>query len=303
MKTLILATFLICISGKLVAQFNKQCIPSQLMVAAENLNFRELPNINSKIIGILTNSEILNVLEVHYSQENTYRNIHEFSWIKVQRLQTKKIGYVFGKYLKTLETAYLDGSDSDRIQGGYWYGIYQEGEKIKIEKIIPEISKSRIRFNLTTKDGKKCKVLICSQNEIKQDKINGVLIEDDEEYLKIGTRKRLMSVGNNEFSIICTGRVELNPPTLIRKEEKVIFLITKIDGSKRSFIQQDLSDCLSKFGEVGYQIQFAGDLIGDDIPEIIISEGDTRTSSVYYFRSNKKGILELMSITTTSNKC
>ncbi|MBK9737719.1 MAG: hypothetical protein IPO92_23365 [Saprospiraceae bacterium] len=67
----------------------------------------------------------------------------------------------------------------------------------------------------------------------------------------------------------------MNPPSLIRKNEKIIFLTTHIDGSKRHYVEQDLSGCISQFGEVGYQIHFAGDLNDDGIPELIISEGTT----------------------------
>ena len=285
------------------AQFNETCLPEKLIVAAENLNFREGPSTDSKIIGKLTNSEFLTLVEIHDREEIIYWNTFEFSWLKVERIQTGETGYVLGKYLKTPEMAYLNYHDSDRVQRGNWYGIYQEGEKIKVEKTYPKIAELDEEFSSITGSREEHKILICSQDEIGEGEINGRIFENDTEYLKIGTQKRLVRIGDFEFSLACTGEVELNPPSLIRKNEKIIFLTTDIDGSRRHYFQQDLSDCISQFGEVGYQIHFAGDLNNDGIPELIISEGTTHGRSVYYFRSNEEGKLELASITGGSSKC
>jgi hypothetical protein len=284
-------------------QFDEGCLPDKLMVAAENLNFREKPNTESRIIGQLTNSELLTLIEIHEKKENIYWNTFEFSWVKVQRIQTGEIGYVFGKYLKTPEMAYLNYHDTDRIQKGNWYGIYQEGGKVKIEKTTPKISELDEGFSSIVGSSENHKILVCSQDEIKEGEINGHILENDREYLKIGIKKRLIRIGDFEFSLVCTGEVELNPPSLIRKNEKIIFLTTEIDGSRRHYVQQDLSDCISQFGEVGYQIHFVGDLNDDGIPELLISEGTTHGGNVYYFRSNKEGKLELVSITGVSRNC
>lgn len=280
-------------------QIDMGCLPDKLIVAAENLNFREQPNTKSRIIGKLTNTEYLNLLE----KENIYWKTLGFSWVKVQRLQTGEIGYVFGKYLKTPEMAYLNYHDSDRIQKGNWYGIYQEEGKVKIEKTTPKISELEEGFSSIIGSSEKHKILVCSQDEIKEGEINGHILENDREYLKIGIQKRLLRIGDVEFSLVCTGEVEPNSTGLIRKNEKIIFLTTEIDGSRRHSVQQDLSDCIYQFGEVGYQIQFAGDLNNDGIPELIISGGTTHGGSIYYFRSSKEGKLELVSITGISSKC
>jgi hypothetical protein len=302
MQKLILLLPILLIFQIANAQFDEKCLPEKLIVAAENLDLREKPNTDSKIIGELSNSELLKLIEIHDREENIYSNTFEFSWVKVQRVQTGEIGYVLGKYLKTLEMAYLNRHESDRIQKGNWYGIYQEGGKVIIEKTNPRIIEIDEGFGSITGSREEHKILICTQDEIEEGEINGRIFENDKEYLKIGNQKRLIRIGDFNFSLICTGEVELIPPSLIRKNEKIIFLTTEIEGPRRHYVQQDLSDCISQFGEVGYHIHFAGDLNDDGIPELIISEGTTHGASVYYFRSNEQGKLELSSITGVSSK-
>ncbi|MCP3932643.1 MAG: hypothetical protein GY705_26535 [Bacteroidetes bacterium] len=71
-----------------------------------------------------------------------------------------------------------------------------------------------------------------------------------------------------------------------------------IDGIKRKYSTQDISENFIKFGEIGYSVEFAGDLNRDGVPELIIYEGDAnKSTAVYYFKSNPKGEIELQSIT------
>jgi hypothetical protein len=289
--------------GQINGQHDEKCLPKKLIVAAENLNFRTEPNTKSKTIGKLENSELLTFIKLLREENDGYWSGISNSWIKVERVQTGEIGYVFGKYVKSQEMAYMNYHDADRIQKGNWYGIFQEGNKVKIEKSSPKISELDEGFNSIVANNEKHKILICSQTEIKEGEINGKLFDNQREYLQIGIQKRLIRIGDFEFSLACTGEVELKQGWMTRKNEKIIFQKMEFDGSQRHYSQQDLTECILQYGEVGYMIHFAGDLNNDGIPELIISEGTTHGGTVYYFQSNEKGELELASITGVSSNC
>lgn len=302
MQKAIIATLALLCGCLLFGQSEGPCLPNQLIVAATDLNFRAGPSTDSRIIGKLGDAERLTLIEVHEQQERLLWSAFHYSWLKVERGQTGEQGYVFGKYVKTPEMAYLNHHDSDRAQRGNWYGIYQEGGKTKIEKTVPKFKEEDDHAPVIySKDAHT--ILICTQEEVKEGEVQGQLFENERAYLKVGTKKELISIGKASFSLVFTGEVVLKPPILIRKNERVIFLTTLFVGPERHYIQQDLTDCLSQFGEVGYQVHFAGDLNGDGIPELILSEATTRQASVYYFRSNQDGQLELVSITGAVSRC
>lgn len=140
-------------------------------------------------------------------------------------------------------------------------------------------------------------ITISSQSPLKEGSINGHIYADHEGNLTIGQKVDLLWTTEKHFSIACTGEVALNDYMgFTRINERIVFIIEKIDGSQRHYSKQDLTPCIHKFGEVGYHLIFAGDLNNDGIPEIIFSEADTRESVTYYFMSNKEGNLELKSI-------
>ena len=299
-KSLILILGLL-IGLQMNAQIDEKCLPSKLIVSAENLNFRAEPNTKSKPIGKLNNAEPLTLIKLLNENNRGYWSGLSTSWIKVKRDKTGEIGFVFGKYVKPQEMAYINYHDSDRLQKGNWYGIFEENGKVKIERASPKIVEDSGFKSILSED--KHKIIICSQDEINEGEIKGSLFFDQIEYLKIGIQKQLLRIGNREFSLVCTGEVTLKPPILIRKNEKVTFVTNEIDGPRRIYKQQDLTDCILQYGEVGYQIHFFGDLNNDGFPELIISEGSNHGGTVYYFKSNKKGELELQSITGISTKC
>ena len=291
-------------STPLSSQTNQICQSKKLIVAAEDLNFRNGPSTDSKSIGKLNNSEKLTLLEIIGEEYENYWNDYSNSWIKVERDSTKEEGYVFGKYVKSQEMAYINYHDSDRLQPGNWYGIYKDKDKdkVKIEKANPEIEVIDEGYK-SIKSDEKHKIIICTQDKFEEGQLNAKLFDFQSKYLKIGDQIRLLQIDNVEYSLVCTGEVSLNKGWILRKNEKIILLKTEIIGSNRKYTQQDLSDCIHKYGEIGYKIHFAGDLNKDKVPELIISEGSTKGGTVYYFISNKNGELELKSTTGISSKC
>jgi hypothetical protein len=301
MKTLLIILFGFLFVGQINGQLNEKCLPKNLIVVAENLNFRTQPNTNSKSIARLENSELLTFIGlVRENDEDNYYDISS-SWIKVKRNRTGEIGYVFGEYVMSQEMAYLNLNDADKIQSGNWYGIYNVGNKVLIEKSLPKISNSDEGFISLVSNHEKHRIIICSQEIINEGEITGNL--RDEESLKIGINKRLAHIGNIDYSLACTGEYVIRNGNLIGENEKVILQKMFTSGLIKNYTQQDLTDCLLQFGGGEYIIHFTGDLNNDGVPELIISEASTQQRAVYYFRSNKSGILELQSISYFYSKC
>lgn len=286
------------------AQYPKTCMPQSLIVSGSEVNFRAEPNTTSKPIGKFIDGELINFISV--IQHLDYGNWVNFSdaWFKVKRTTTGEEGFIFGKYVKPPEMAYYNHGDCERIQNGNWYGISQEGNNVIVEKIMPSLKKDdHGHLSIVGSKGEQ-KILVCSQSELNEGKIEGKFYGTYGENLSIGMKVNLLRIKDNNFSLACIGEVELGRFTeFIRKNEKVYFIIEEIDGSQRRYHKQDLTDCLRQFGEVGYTLIFAGDLNNDGIPEVIFSEGDNRGGIMYYFMSTQDRKLELKSIVESSDKC
>lgn len=304
-KIVILLLSLICL-GNINAQTLKNCHPQTLIVAAENLNFRAAPETKGKVIDQLDNGEVMTFLEIPQSEIERHRFINGLSyvWIKVQRNRTGEEGYVFGKYLKAANMAYQKYNDGDRIQKGNWYGIFKGKKSLQLEKINPKLGEMDGFSHMSTGE-EKYQFLICSQKGLSEGAISGRLFdyESNSDIIKIGTRRQIYSTTDRSFELVCTGEVKYDPPWMAREKERVLFITEVRDGANRKYIQQDLTDCLLQYGEVGYYLHFVGDLNGDNIPELILSEGDTKMGVTYYFVSNAAGELELESRTVVSSKC
>lgn len=303
MKKSILLFILILQSFQAKSQIDENCFGKEYIVAAENLNFRSQPNTESKIIGRLANGEKLTLLEINNQDgEDRYCCYPWVEWLKVKRNKNGEIGYVSGQYVKPQNIAYLNGQTCDRLQKGYWYGIYNEDGKTKLKKLKPEIKTKVDGSKIISVKPEKYKLIIGSQEEFTEGIIDGKLLKYPNEYIKIGTNRKLLRIGENEFRLVCLGEIKLeNPYDLIRFNEKLEFLTIK---SYKDFKSEELSKCLFGFGNIGYQIHFFGDLNKDGIPELILSEsGETEGGMLYYFMSNNDGKLELKSLANEDNDC
>jgi Bacterial SH3 domain len=303
MKIAVLFIKCILMMVQLNAQINEQCLPKMLIVAAENLNFRSGPDTNTIVLAVLTNSEPLALIELQSTSGTIYWNSVDVSWLRVKRIRTGEIGYVYGKHVKAAEMAYLVYYDCDRVQSGNWYSIFPDEGKIKMERTIPVISEFDKGFKSITGSKSEYEILICSQDELEVGEIDGILFENTITNLQFGTELQLLKIKDVEFSLICIGGDLVNTHNSGQRDERIIFQTAKVNGLEKSYLHQDLSDCISKFGEGGYHVHFAGDINNDGIPELIFSEGTNNGSAVYYFKSNTEGKLELQSITGSTSKC
>lgn len=293
------------ISGFLEAQYFENCIPGELIVNGDRVNFRSEPNSNSTPIGKLIDGEPLIFNEIVLEEQGaSWLSLNE-SWLKVKRVTTGESGFVFGKYVIPQEMAFLPYSDCDRIQKGNWYGIYKDGANVMVEKSIPVLKRDGEKgFKYIQSNDEKHTILICAQGSLTEGIIEGRIYGRDDGFLSIGRSAGLMRIKNNRFSLVCTGEVELNSiMQFTRINEKIFFVIEEIDGDQLHYFKQDLTECIHKFGEGGYKLIFAGDLNNDGVPEIIFSEGDNRQSLLYYFVSNRDRQLELKSIFNGFDKC
>ena len=223
-------------------------------------------------------------------------------WLKVKRNKNNEIGYVSGQYVKPQNVAYLNGQSCERIQSGYWYGIYNEDGKTKIKKVNPKVKTEVDESKNISVESKKYKLIIGSQEEFTEGVIQGKLFKYPSEYIKIGTNRKLLRIDGNEFRLIYSGEVKLYPPYELQRVHGKLELLTI--KSYTDFKSQELTKCLFGFGNIGYQIHFIGDLNKDGFPELILSEsGETEGGMLYYFMSNKDGKLELKSLANEDNGC
>ena len=296
-QLLIIAQILLCFQA--IAQ---DYFPKDLIVTTAYLNFREKPSPKANIIATLENAEYLQTVKL---VKNKNTNFYDYNlgniWIKVRRAKDDKIGYVYGKYVKSQNIAYSNYQDCEKVQHGFWYGIYQKKNKPFLKKITPKVLLIDGYKTIQSND-ERSKFLICSQKKLSEGEIMGQIYEGSPKSITIGTRQTLLRTKNNYFELACTGKVELAPYSFIRNEEKIYFLKTEISGGQSNYTEQELKGIL-KYGEIGYYLLFAGDLNGDGIPEIILSEGDNHSGTLYYFLSNERGELELQSTTWSFDKC
>jgi|WetSurMetagenome_2_1015567.scaffolds.fasta_scaffold09848_6 hypothetical protein len=271
------------------------------MVVGEGVNFRTEPNTNSTPSGKLINGELLLFKEIVPGIKNRLWITIDESWLKVQRVSTGEIGFVFGKYVRTQEAI---NPDIKLIQIGNWYNIFKKdlGVTVKKSKPVLQVNVDGDTTIITNHEG--YWISICSQSGLNEGNVEGHIYSDNEGNLSIGKQEVLLRNQKYQFNLVCTGEVELDRfMGFTRTDERIYFITEVFNGSQTSYSKQDLTDCILKFGETGYHLNFAGDLNGDGIPEIIFSEATTREGVTYYFVSNKEGKLELKSISYGYDKC
>ncbi len=257
------------------------------MVAAENLNFRDAPNLNSKVIGQFENNELLELLELLETSD--------FEWYKIRR-KDKSEGYVHSKYIIPVNSAYGNYQDCSKLGNLNWYGIFQNGANISLNKVNPKLQ-SIDDYSMILMEDNNLKFFISTQEFIQEGEIQAYLNSNDE-FIRIGTNRQLYSDKGFNYSIVFAGEY-LYEGYLTRTKER-IYLQRKTVTSTTTW---ELSQFLDGYGEYGYQLHFVGDINGDDIPEIIISEATTQYATFYYIMSNSQGKLELQSKTYSDSKC
>ncbi len=196
----------------------------------------------------------------------------------------------------------MKNQSCDRLQNGYWYGIYNEDGKTKIARVNPTIRTEVDGSNNLSVASKKHQLIIGSPEELKEGVIQGELFKYPNEYIKIGTNRELPRIGQHGFRLVCTGEVKLESPNILQRVHEKLELLTI--KSYNDYKSQELTNCLFGFGNIGYQIHFVGDLNSDGFPELILSEsGETEGGMLYYFVSDKNGKLELKSLTNGGDGC
>lgn len=286
-------------------------MPKHLIVAAENLNFREEPNTKSRVIDQLDNSELLETLKLIEREDWGIYNYNFIrSWIKVRRKATGEIGYVFGKYVLPQNIAYLHYSVVEKIQTGFWYGIHQNSDSTRFySSLVPLLKKEeescsgeellRLYSKNTPAD-----IVFCSQKKLNPKIMIGQIIKpyQGKSLIPIGGEKTfdfsddlkvIFKSSGYEFNSIGTSFPD-------RSAKEKITLTLSDPYVERNY---DLSKDLLKFGESGYYVNFIGDLNNDGIPDFFLQEATTHGGAFYFFMSNEKGEIELQSITWSSSKC
>ena len=272
-------------------------MPKNLIVAAENLNFREEPNTESRVLDQLDNSELLETLEL----------VKKGSWIKVRRKITNEVGYVFGKYVLPQNVAYPNFFDAWRIQNGNWYGIVEEENQLIFKSITPQITVEKDSFiheSYIHSNEKNVKYIFCSQIELNPKKMSGQIMKQyqGKSLIPIGGEKTFELSDKLKLNFSSSGvKSDLTFGYDYERVNKERVTLTIIDSKEKRVF--DLSKDLLKFGESGYYLNFLGDLNDDGIPDFFLQEATTHGGAFYFFMSNENGEIELQSITWSSSKC
>lgn len=232
---------------------------------------------------------------------------YENSWIKVKRNSTNQVGYVFGKYIKPRNAAYLSGQDCDRIQSGYWYGITDMDRKYKLERCMPQIdtvfatADGNHYWTIIRDTSEKYDIIICSQAQLiegKRDKIipkNGIPLRNDEGV-------KVLKNANISYSIICTDGPRDSTSLLKENKPRIILQRVEIRPEGNVYNEQDLTNFFIQYG-MSISLIMSADINLDGVPDLIFSEANNRSGTIYYFISNSEGVLELQSMTWGYSKC
>ena len=286
-------------------------MPKNLIVAAENLNFREKPTTQSRVIDQLDNSELLETIELVKNEEwGIYNYDFKKSWIKVRRKMTGEVGYVFGKYVLPQNVAYPYYSVVERIQTGYWYGIHLNhlNDSTYFSQITPIIKKeeepcSGDTFPRLYSKKSFVDIFLCSQEKLNLDEVYGKSFSGflGKTLIPVGGQK-LFELRKQKVIFRSSGveeRYYSGYETERSKKEKFT-MIVQSSNQEWSF---DLTKHILKFGESGYYLNFLGDLNNDEVPDFILQEATNHGGAFYFFMSNENGEIELQSISWSTNEC
>lgn len=276
-----------------------------LIVVADDLNFRSEANTSSNIISKLKRGEHLTLKNVVQSENNHYNLFWGFErhWVKVVRESTGAVGFVYGDFVSNQNAAFFKNQDCSKIQNGNWYGLYHSNGEVFMVRVNPKIETSLDGYNFISSDSTKYQFYICSNTRLREGKIDGTILTKKEKYITVNSKYPLIRIEENQFDLVGTGTVELRNGYLGISDKELIFLKTEIQNGNKKYYEQNLTKSIIGYGEVGYKIEFVGDLNRDGVPELILSEADNRSGTLYYFLSNEKGELELQSLTWSYSKC
>ena len=277
-------------------------MPDKLIVVANDLNFRDAPSLNGKIIDKLDYGEDLTLIEVAIEENWEFFYGFDELWLKVKRISTSEEGFVYGKYVQFKTSAYFARQDCERLQPGHWYGLYEKDSRVYLEKTKPYIKTSMDGYNSITSDSTKYQFYICSPNELIEGVMDGYIPKDQYLNIHAGKKQRLFFKENHQYYLACTGNVILDKGQLYTQDKKLHLLdIKSIDG-KTIYHNQDLNPYLMYFG-AGKSLHFVADINRDGIPDFLLGEGDNRAGANYFFLSNKDGQVKTESITWSYSKC
>lgn len=278
MKNTILLILIGLSANTIFAQVLPECHSKELIVTANNLNFRSAQNTSRQPIGQLENSELLTLIDFEMSKFDSFWGTYSSSWLKVKRNRTGEVGYVYGRYVRPQEKAYMTKWNDKKLISGICYGICEENNQLIIEKIENPSD--------TILDHEKYTITICSQGTLHEGEIIGSF--NLWSYIHIDSSELILNTEEYSYGI----KVTKNDNPNYRKNTSISF--QKYDNDSNLMSSQDLGDCMALFGNL--EVEFIGDITNDGHPELVLSEGNEQGQMmIYYFRSNHTGLLELKS--------
>lgn len=166
MKSFFRLLFAACFVAELSAQ-STPYFPDEMVVTANALNMREIPDKNAKKVAALSQGAIVQFVEAwnngEYVQADTTDPESPYApWFKVRF--EGKTGWVFGAYVTASMGIYFENDfnfDNQPLPPLYWYGVYAR------DSFADEIRKVTVRYVEENNEmfGEKVRVLKTNQKE------------------------------------------------------------------------------------------------------------------------------------------
>lgn len=131
---------------QIFAQNQVAFFPEELVVTANSLNLREMPDVNSKKVASLPQGSLLQFVEAwndgQYTQtDTTDENAPYGRWLKVR--SKNSIGWVFDLYVSSTIELFYENSPQFEMHGIsplFWYGVYAR------DSFADEVRKVQVRL-------------------------------------------------------------------------------------------------------------------------------------------------------------
>ncbi len=283
--------------GNISAQY---FAPAQFIVNADNLRLRSAPHTNSKIIDVLNNGEILEFLEFAKHPEPGFRWYELLGqvWVKVNRVKDGQSGYVSGQYIQPAELGLKHGQNFERMPLFNWYGITLENEVPILTKTTPEIIGAKYQHIIV--DTAESYVFIGSKDTYSEGSKNGTVFHNERLMMLYEGMEEEVGWSNVSVKLEVCHDYDFNSSPNFEIKERLFISVRNKEN--KEILYQELTDQFLHLEHMGFWIHFVGDLNGDGLPEIFMSELSEKAMRNLWFSSNGK-MIELKSITTVAMGC
>lgn len=274
--------------------------PKELIVNATELRFREEPNQNAEIIDILEDGELLRFLDFVPHSEPRFLYYEKLTtWLKVNRKQDGKTGFVYGQYLQPSCIALTYGQDYYRLPKLNWYGITLKEEIPFLSITYPVLEGNEPNTVIT--DSLKSYFMVGTKKKYEEGQLDGTVFHNENLLILREDEYKVLEIGNNhKLKIEVCHDVEFLNSNKKRIIERLYVTVFQKDG--KEVLHQELTEQFNHTDNMGFRIRFVGDINKDNLPEILITPLFEKGGRNLWFMS-RNNTIDLQSITEFGTGC